>query len=68
MPPVGMNRSWGNGPAIAARALAPPIASAGKNFTSVMPSASAIWISVGVATPGMTGIPRSWPARTTSRL
>jgi len=53
---------------MADRARVPPIASAGKNFTSVMPSASAIWISVGVATPGMTGTPRSWHARTTPRL
>ena len=64
-PPVGMNRTPGNGAASALTIGAPPSCSAGKNLTVSRPASSAIWISVAVATPGKTGTPSSWQRRTT---
>src|SRR5207253_9342936 len=46
----------------------PPLISAGKNLTTSQPSSSAVWISVGVATPGNTGTPASWQYDTTAAL
>src|SRR6185437_7901730 len=55
IPPVGQNRTCGNGPASARRALIPPACSAGKNFIVVKPCSSACISSEAVAIPGANG-------------
>src|SRR5699024_5541863 len=65
-PPVGTNLTPGNGADIALMALAPPEASAGKNFTVSSPTARAAWISVAVTAPGSGSTPRSRHRATTS--
>ena len=55
-PPVGMKRTCGNGPASARIVAGPPLASAGKNFSSSQPWSSAAITSDAVDTPGITGI------------
>src|SRR5437016_3856074 len=59
IPPDGRNSTLPNGPAIAFRYFTPPSASLGKTLRTDKPSLSAASISVGVATPGKTGIPFS---------
>src|ERR1700712_1937536 len=51
MPPVGQNRTSGNGPAKARSALMPPDCSAGKNFVRLNPYARASINSDAVAMP-----------------
>mmetsp|Transcript_126313 Transcript_126313/g.252381 ORF Transcript_126313/g.252381 Transcript_126313/m.252381 type:complete len:209 (-) Transcript_126313:25-651(-) len=63
-----MNLRPAYGAQMAFRAEAPPLASAGKNFIMERPRPIAASISVGVATPGITGIPRARHQRTTSGL
>src|SRR3954447_16783593 len=55
IPPVGQNRTFGNGPASARSALIPPDCSAGKNLTRSKPCASACIRSDAVAMPGANG-------------
>src|SRR5262249_58142513 len=59
IPPVGMNRTLAKGAENARSVCTPPIASAGENLTRLSPLARAMLISVGVATPGITGALRS---------
>ena len=66
MPPVGTKRTSPNGAARALRYATPPAASAGKNLRTDRPQASASVTSVGVQTPGTTGMPRSRAKSTTA--
>src|SRR5699024_7666384 len=66
IPPVGTNFTPANGAERALMALAPPEASAGKNFRASRPAARAAWISVAVTAPGSGSTPRSWQRVTTS--
>ena len=54
-PPVGMKRIDRYGPWNAFNVFTPPIASAGKNFTTSKPNSSACSRSVGLDVPGNTG-------------
>src|SRR6478736_4683836 len=54
-PPVGQNRTFGNGPPSARRPLMPPACSAGKNFATSRPYDSASISSEAVAMPGANG-------------
>ncbi len=65
MPPVGMNPIERYGAAIAWRSGSPPIASAGKNLSTSSRFSSAASTSVGVQTPGKTGMSCSWQKSTT---
>src|SRR6478735_806242 len=57
IPPVGTKRSAGNGPPNARRYAGPPADEAGKSFTTDRPRSIAWITSVGVKTPGRTGVP-----------
>src|SRR5215813_6571222 len=55
MPPVGQNRTCGNGPFSAFSAASPPAGTAGKNFTKSNPRATQAMRSDAVSMPGTNG-------------
>ena len=68
MPPVGINRTIGNGPRQGLQGGHAPHGFGRKELTMSTPWSRAIWTSVAVATPGKTGTAASWASCTTSRL
>ena len=66
IPPVGRKSTWRNALNRALMALGPPAVEAGKNFTAVILSFSALISSDAVAMPGKQGMPTSWHRTTTS--
>ena len=55
MPPVGQNRTFGNGPVSALTAASPPAGTAGKNLTSSNPCVTQAMRSDAVWMPGTNG-------------